>query len=231
MYVLCVTGLDDKSALVQATRAGTSPAHGPLIAAATGARHGSRRVRRVLLRGAAIQAQPGESTPWRRTEAGHALLEVGGLETLASLASQSAPAETALRTGAAPLSLSAANTQTGGARQDADERERNEEAHRLDRRRGTAAVVVLGGGGSPSPRARTTRKEPDTAITGDALQQASDAALAHLGEGEVTDTEVGDEEGHYEVEVTLDDGSEVDVHLDEDFTVISEEREEGSDGD
>lgn len=57
-------------------------------------------------------------------------------------------------------------------------------------------------------------------ITGPALQQASDAALQHLGEGRVTDTEVGDEEGYYEVEVTLDDGSQVDVHLDENFAVL-----------
>jgi hypothetical protein len=36
----------------------------------------------------------------------------------------------------------------------------------------------------------------------------------------VTETEVGDEESYYEVEVTLDDGRQVDVQLDERFAVV-----------
>jgi len=40
----------------------------------------------------------------------------------------------------------------------------------------------------------------------------------------VTETEVGDEEScYYEVEVTLDDGSQVDVQLDEGFNVVGDE--------
>ncbi len=39
----------------------------------------------------------------------------------------------------------------------------------------------------------------------------------------VTDTEVGDEESWYEVEVTLDDGSQVDVQLDRSFNVVGSE--------
>ncbi len=65
----------------------------------------------------------------------------------------------------------------------------------------------------------------DVPITGDALDKASAAALDYIGEGEVTDTEVGDEEGYYEVEITRDDGSEVDVHLDENYNVLSHEDE------
>jgi len=57
-------------------------------------------------------------------------------------------------------------------------------------------------------------------ITGGALDRASAAALEETGGGEVTETEVGDEESLYEVEVTLDDGSQVDVQLDEDFHVV-----------
>lgn len=70
-------------------------------------------------------------------------------------------------------------------------------------------------------------------ITGDALEQASDAALAFTGEGEVTETEVGDEESLYEVEVTLDNGDQVDVQLDENFEVVGSETEgpEGAEGD
>ncbi len=57
----------------------------------------------------------------------------------------------------------------------------------------------------------------------EALAHASAAALAHLGEGTVTETEVEDEESYYEVEVTKDDGTQVDVQLDESFTVVGAE--------
>ena len=63
--------------------------------------------------------------------------------------------------------------------------------------------------------------DAETPITGTALTQASTAALASTHGGRVTETEVGDEDGYYEVEVTLADGSQVDVHLDESFNVIS----------
>ena len=67
-------------------------------------------------------------------------------------------------------------------------------------------------------------------ITGPALDKASAAALEHTGEGRVTETEVGDEESYYEVEVTLDDGSQVDVQLDEDFNVVGDEADHEGDG-
>ena len=55
-------------------------------------------------------------------------------------------------------------------------------------------------------------------------------ALAHTGEGTVSDTEMGDEESYYEVEVTLDDGSQVDVQLDKGFDVVGDEADaEGED--
>ena len=60
-------------------------------------------------------------------------------------------------------------------------------------------------------------------ITGSSLEQASNAALTHVGGGKVTETEVGDEEGFYEVEVTRADGSQVDVHLNRDFDVLGTE--------
>jgi hypothetical protein len=65
-------------------------------------------------------------------------------------------------------------------------------------------------------------------ITGAALTRASEAALAHTGGGRVTDTEAGDEEGAYEVEVTLPDGSQVDVHLDSSFGVLGDETDDES---
>ena len=75
--------------------------------------------------------------------------------------------------------------------------------------------------------------EGDTPITGEELDQASAAALDHLGEGRVTDTEVEDDEGEapYEVEVTLDDGSQVEVELDEQFAVVGQETEDDDDDD
>lgn len=68
-------------------------------------------------------------------------------------------------------------------------------------------------------------------ITGAALTQASAAALASTGGGRVTETEVGDEDGYYEVEVTLAAGREVDVHLDESFSVISTHADTDESGD
>jgi hypothetical protein len=60
----------------------------------------------------------------------------------------------------------------------------------------------------------------DVPITGAELDKASAVALQETGGGRVTGSEKGDEEGAYEVEVTLDDGSQVDVHLDSNFHVI-----------
>lgn len=61
---------------------------------------------------------------------------------------------------------------------------------------------------------------PGRPITGPALERAKTAALEHVGGGRVTETEVGDEEGFYEVGVTVPDGREVDVHLDKKFNVL-----------
>jgi uncharacterized membrane protein YkoI len=66
----------------------------------------------------------------------------------------------------------------------------------------------------------------DAPLTGDALEKASAAALAETGGGRVTETESGDEESAYEVEVTLDDGRQVDVQLDETFHVVSSEADD-----
>ena len=61
------------------------------------------------------------------------------------------------------------------------------------------------------------------------LEQAKDAALEETGGGTVTATEVGDEESRYEVEVTLDDGSQVDVQLDRNFEVVGTETDGNED--
>ena len=89
-----------------------------------------------------------------------------------------------------------------------------------------AAVVVLGAAGGGAALASGGDDDAtDTPITGSAFERARAAALAHTGGGEVTGTEVGDEESLYEVEITLDDGSQVDVQLDEGFEVVGSERD------
>jgi hypothetical protein len=79
-----------------------------------------------------------------------------------------------------------------------------------------AAAVAIGTG--------IAWAEPDdgegTPITGEPLAKATAAALAFTGGGTVTGTEVGDEESLYEVEVTLSDGSQVDVQLNDAFAVV-----------
>jgi uncharacterized membrane protein YkoI len=85
---------------------------------------------------------------------------------------------------------------------------------------GITAAVAGGAGVAAAGGDSDASEGPDRAITGDALRQASDAALAEIGEGRVTGTEVGDEESYYEVEVTRDDGSQVDVQLDKSFAVV-----------
>lgn len=87
-----------------------------------------------------------------------------------------------------------------------------------------AAVAGLATAGVAAVSASTSDdNEIDTPITGTDLQKASDAALASTGQGRVTGTEVGDEESYYEIEVTLDNGTEVDVQLDKGFKVVGSE--------
>ncbi len=62
----------------------------------------------------------------------------------------------------------------------------------------------------------------EMSITGDALERASLSALAHTEKGRVTETEVGDEESYYEVEITLESGDQIDVQLNEQFEVVGE---------
>ncbi len=101
---------------------------------------------------------------------------------------------------------------------------------------GAGAVVASAGLATGIAVAGSGGDDSEPPITGDALDKASAAALEHTGGGEVTETEVGDEESFYEVEVTLDDGTQVDVQLDENFKVVGDEadgagEDEGADDD
>jgi uncharacterized membrane protein YkoI len=81
-----------------------------------------------------------------------------------------------------------------------------------------AAVLVVGGTGL----AIADPFDNDGPLTGSALDKASTAALDAVGSGTVTDSETGDDDdAHaYEVEVTLADGSDVDVALDDSYDVL-----------
>jgi hypothetical protein len=75
----------------------------------------------------------------------------------------------------------------------------------------SAGIAIAAGGG-----------DDEQPLTGSALERATVAALEHTGGGVVTETEVGDDGAAYGVEVRLDDGSQVEVNLDENFMVIGQ---------
>lgn len=85
---------------------------------------------------------------------------------------------------------------------------------------GIVVVLALAAIGGVSAAGALGADDNEQPITGPALERASAAALEHTGGGQVTETEVGDEDSYYEVEVTLPDGSQVDVQLDEAFNVV-----------
>ena len=94
---------------------------------------------------------------------------------------------------------------------------------------GAAIAGATGGGDDGGGKGDDGAGKP---ITGAALDRASAVALDHTGGGRVSDTEFQDEEGYYEVEVTRDDGSSVDVHLDSHFKVLNKSADgQGGDGD
>ena len=85
---------------------------------------------------------------------------------------------------------------------------------------GTVVAALAAASGGIAIAAGGDDDATDTPISGTDLRKASEAALASTGGGRVTGTEVGDEESYYEVEVTLDDGSQVDVQLDQSFAIV-----------
>ncbi len=92
----------------------------------------------------------------------------------------------------------------------------------------TIAVAALAVGITSAATAGQGGDDNEQPIRGDALIRASEAALAHTGGGTVPETEIDDEESKYEVEVTLEDGTQVDVQLDENFQVVGSEVDDDS---
>jgi hypothetical protein len=85
---------------------------------------------------------------------------------------------------------------------------------------GAALAFAAVGGGTGFAIASSARD--DQPLTGSALDQATAAALAHMGGGTVIETEVGDDGAAYGVEIRLDDGGVVEVGLDANFHVIGD---------
>jgi uncharacterized membrane protein YkoI len=82
-------------------------------------------------------------------------------------------------------------------------------------------VLVLGAAGVAVAVTDPFDGNDNDRLTGQTLDKASSAALAEVGSGTVSDAESSEDLDHaYEVEVTLDNGEDVDVHLDESFTVV-----------
>jgi hypothetical protein len=79
---------------------------------------------------------------------------------------------------------------------------------------GTAAAVAAGGDTDQPIQNKSDR------------QRAEEAAVRYVGEGRATETEEGDEESYYEVEVRRDDGSQIDVQLDRRFNVVGSSEDE-----
>jgi hypothetical protein len=80
---------------------------------------------------------------------------------------------------------------------------------------GILATVVEAAGG-----------DDDRPISGEARDKCIAAALAEHPGGTVTETEVGDDGAAYGVEVRLEDGSQVEVHLNENCQVIGQEADD-----
>ena len=92
---------------------------------------------------------------------------------------------------------------------------------------GGALVAALIGGGTAVAVGTAGDDQP---LTGTDLERATAAALGHTGGGTVIETEVGDDGAAYGVEIRLDDGSVVEVSLDENFRVVGEEPDDDGSG-
>lgn len=89
---------------------------------------------------------------------------------------------------------------------------------------GIAVTVVVGGAGA----VLASNADDDAQLEGVSRDKAVAAAKAHVGEGEVTDTEIGDDGAAYGVEIRKADGAQVEVNLDKDYQVTGTEADDDS---
>ena len=92
---------------------------------------------------------------------------------------------------------------------------------------GLALLALAGGATGVAVAADGDTDGDDVEVQGADRERAAEAALVEAGGGTVVDVE-GDVAG-YEVEVVLDDGTEVEVRLDAAFGVVGTETQSGGD--
>ena len=87
-----------------------------------------------------------------------------------------------------------------------------------------AMLVALGGAGI----AYANGGDSEEQLTGPEAEKAKSAAIAAVGGGTVTEVERddGNGTGAFEVEVTREDGSQLEVHLDGDYNVVGQQADE-----
>ena len=87
-----------------------------------------------------------------------------------------------------------------------------------------AMLLALGGAGI----AYANGGDSEEHLTGPEAAEAKNAAIAAVGGGTVTEVERddGNGTGAFEVEVTRNDGSQLEVHLDGDYNVVGQQSDE-----
>jgi hypothetical protein len=87
-----------------------------------------------------------------------------------------------------------------------------------------AMLVALGGAGI----AYANGGDSEEQLRGPDAEKAKSAAIGAVGGGTVTEVERDDGNGTgvYEVEVTREDGSQLEVHLDGDYNVVGQQADE-----
>jgi len=91
---------------------------------------------------------------------------------------------------------------------------------------GAVALAVGGLSAGIAIAAGAGGDDGDSPLTGSVLDRATVAALAHTRGGTVVEAEIGDGGAAYSVEVSLGDGSVVEVGLDSSFDVVGQERDD-----
>jgi uncharacterized membrane protein YkoI len=100
----------------------------------------------------------------------------------------------------------------------------------MQRRTRWIAAAGLAVAGAALAAAASADGDSDSELTGSTRDRAVAAALAATGGGTVLETEVGDDNAAYGVEVRLPDGRQVEVNLDKSFKVIGQEADEDKPG-
>jgi uncharacterized membrane protein YkoI len=89
-----------------------------------------------------------------------------------------------------------------------------------------AILVLAGSGGALATVAEAAGGDDDQPISSEARDKCIAAALAEYPGGTVTETEADNDSAPYEVEVRLEDGSQVEVNLNRDCQVIGQEADD-----